>query len=128
MGRRPVLGVKNALNQVAFRPREKGPLVRGCELPTLLASQEPFSLFSGLFFFFLPSLWEISIVIYIYIYIYISLSSVYPPPALASHPCLYLSARPIGYSFWHSVSCCGLHRAVQGSHPHQWDQSVSCGY
>ena len=68
MGRRPVLGVKNALNQVAFRPREKGPLARGCELPTPLASQEPLSFFSGLFFFFLPSLWEISVVIYIYIY------------------------------------------------------------
>ena len=66
MGRRPVLGVKIALNQVAFRPREKGPLARGCELPTPLASQEPLYLFSGLFFFFLPSLWEISVVIYIY--------------------------------------------------------------
>ena len=122
MGRRPVLGVKNALNQVAFRPREKGPLARGCELPTPLASQEPLYLFSGLFFFFLPSLWEISVVIYI------SLSSVYPPPTLASHSCLYLSARLIGYSFWHSVSCCGLHHTVQGSHPHQWGQGVSCGY
>ena len=59
---------------------------------------------------------------------YISLSSVHPPPTLVSHPCPYSSARPICHSFWHSMSCCGLHRTVQGSHPHQWGQGVSCGY
>ena len=59
---------------------------------------------------------------------YISFSSVHPPPTLVSHPCPYLSARPIGYSFWYSVSCCGPHHSVQGSHPHQWGQGVSCGY
>ena len=26
------------------------------------------------------------------------------------------------------LSSCGPHRAVQGSHPHQWGQSVSCVY
>ena len=59
---------------------------------------------------------------------YISLSSVYPPPTLVSHPCPYLSARPIGHTFWCSVSYCGPYRTVQGSHPHQWGQGVSCGY
>ena len=49
---------------------------------------------------------------------YIPLSSVHPPPTLVSHPCPYSSAHPIGHSFWHSASCCGPHRPVQGSHPH----------
>ena len=59
---------------------------------------------------------------------YISFFSVHPPPTLVSHPYPYLSARFIGYSFWRSVSYCGPHRIVQGSHPHQWGQGVSCGY
>ena len=62
------------------------------------------------------------------LYCYIPLSSVHPPPTLVSHPCPYSSARPIGHSFWRSVSCYGPHRTVQGSHPHQWSQGVSCGY
>ena len=49
---------------------------------------------------------------------YIFLSSIHHPPTLVSHPCLSSSARPIGHSFWCSVSCCGPHRPVQGSHPH----------
>ena len=65
-----------------------------------------------------------SLLLYIYIYI----SFVYPHPTLVSHPCLYLSACPIGNFFWHSVSCCGPYHTVQGSHPHQWGQGVSCGY
>ena len=60
--------------------------------------------------------------------VYIYFSMVHPPPTLVSHPCSYLSARPIGYSFWHFVSCCGPHRTVQGSCPHKWGQGVSCGY
>ena len=59
---------------------------------------------------------------------YISLSSIHHPPTLVSHPCPYSSARTIGHSFWCSVSCCGPYRTVQGSHPHQWGQGVSCGY
>ena len=51
---------------------------------------------------------------------YIFLSSVHPPPTLVNYPCLSSSARPIDHSFWHSVNCCGPHRRVQGSHPHQW--------
>ena len=52
----------------------------------------------------------------------------HPPPTLVSHPCPYLSARPIGHFFWRSVSCCGPHRIVQGSRPHKWGQGVGCGY
>ena len=59
---------------------------------------------------------------------YISLLLVHPLPTLVSHLCPYLSARPIGHSFWHSVSCCNPNRTVQGSHPHKWGQDVSCGY
>ena len=50
---------------------------------------------------------------------YIFISSVHHPPTLVSHPCLSSSARPISHSFWRSVSYCGPHRPVQGSHPHQ---------
>ena len=102
MGRRLVLGVKNTQNQTALRPREKGPRARGCELAAPLASQEPLS--------FLrvstspPPLGDLCS--------YISFSSVYPPPTLVSHPCPYLSARPIGYSIWRSVSYGGPHRTV----------------
>ena len=47
------------------------------------------------------------------------LSSIHPSPTLVSHPCLSSSARPLSHSFWRFVSCCGPHRPVQGSHPHQ---------
>ena len=50
---------------------------------------------------------------------YLFLSSVHPPSTLVSHSCLSSSACPLSHSFWHSVSCCGPHRPVQGSHPHQ---------
>ena len=59
---------------------------------------------------------------------YIFLSSVHSPPTLVNHPCLSSSARPIAHSLWRFVSCCGPHRPVQGSHPHQCGQGVSCGY
>ena len=71
MGRRLVLGEKNIQNQTALRPREKGPLARGCELPAPLPSQEPLSFlwalffsFFPFFFFFFSFLCEISVVIY----------------------------------------------------------------
>ena len=121
MGRRLVLGVKNALHQTALCPKEKGSLTQECELPTPLASQEPLS--------FLWAFWPPSLSPALGdLCCYILLSSIHPPPTLFSHSCPYSSARPIGHSFWHSVSCCGLHRTVQGSHPHQWDQGVSCEY
>ena len=62
------------------------------------------------------------------LFCYILLSSVHRPPTLVNHLCLSSSARPIGHSLWRSMSCCGLHRPVQGSHPHQCGQGVSCGY
>ena len=62
------------------------------------------------------------------IWYYISLPLVHPLPTLVSHPCQYLSARPIGHSFWCSVSCCGPDSTVQGSRPHKWGQGISCGY
>ena len=95
---------------MALRPKGKGFLVRGCEFPTPIASQELNPPHLG-------DLW-----------CYISFSLVHPPPTLVSHPCSYLSARPIGHSFWRSVSCCGPDRTIQGSHPHKWGHGVSCGY
>ena len=98
-------------DQTALRPKEKGLLIRGYEFPAPLLSQEPpFPLF------FVRSL------------LFYILSSIHLPPTLVSHPCPYLSAHRIGYSFQHSVSCCGPHHTVQGSHQHQWGQGVSCGY
>ena len=111
-------------DQTALCPREKGLFVRGCDFPAPLVSREPLFLllFPSYFSFFSPpfSLRDL--------YCYISFSFIHPPPTFVSHPCPYLSARPIGYSFWRSVSCCGPQRTVQGLHPHQWGQGVSCGY
>ena len=59
---------------------------------------------------------------------YISLPLVHPLLTLVSHPCPYLSARPIDHSFWCSVSCCGPDSTVQRSRPHKWGQGISCGY
>ena len=52
----------------------------------------------------------------------------YPGSTLVSHPCLYLSARPISHSFWRSVSCGDPDSTVQGSCPRKWGQDVSCVY
>ena len=104
MGRWLVLGVKNALHQTALCPKEKGPLTQECELPTPLASQEHLSFLWA--FLFLPlSPFGRSLLLYIPLFRH-------PPSTLVSHPCPYLSARPIGHSFWHSVSCYGPHRTV----------------
>ena len=64
MGRWLVLGVKNTQNQTALRPREKGPIARGCKLPAPFVSQEPLSFLRASFSPSTPLLWEISVVIY----------------------------------------------------------------
>ena len=127
--RRLILEVKNTQNRAVQRPKEKGPLARGRESPTPLGHTGASFLSLG------PPLLLLSPPIFLAspldrgdLCCYIFLSFVHPPPTLASHPCLFSSTRPIGHSFWCSVSCCGPHRSVQGSHPHQWDQGVSCGY
>ena len=103
---------------MALRPRGKGLLVRGCEFPAPLTSQEHF--------FFLPLFppppYGGSLMLYIF------LSLVHPPPTLVSHSCPYLSVHPIGYSFWRSVTCYGPHHIVQGSCPRKWGQGVRYGY
>ena len=113
MRRRLVFGVKNTQNRVAQHPREKGPLARGRESPTPLGHTGASFLSLGLPLLLgrPPALGDL--------YCYIFFSSVHPPPTLVSHPCLSSSARLIDHSFWRSVSCCGPHRHVQGSHPHQ---------
>ena len=121
--RQLVLGVKNTQNRATQRPREKGPLARGWESPN--SSRTPGSSFLSLSLHLLllgrpPNRGDLCC--------YIFLSFVHPPPTFVSHPCLSSSAHPISHSFWRSVSCCGPHRPVQGSHPHQWGQDVSCGH
>ena len=109
---RLVLRGKNAQDRTAQGPREKGPLARGLESPTPLASQEPLSFSWASSSQATHSLWDLCC--------YISYSSIHLPPTLVDHPCPYSSARPIGHSFWRSVSCCGPHRTVQGSHLLPW--------
>ena len=86
-------------------PREKGTLARGLESLIPLASRGPLSFSWGPFSFLRPfSLWDLPC--------HISFSSIHLLPTLVGHPCLYLSARPIGHFFWGSMSCCSPHRAV----------------
>ena len=106
MRRRLVLGMKGTQNRAAQRPREKGPLARGRECANSSRSRRSLRPVSGPI-----SLGGLCC--------YLFLSSVHPPPTLVSHPCLSSSARPLSHSFWRSVSYCGPHRPVQGSHPHQ---------
>ena len=98
--RRFVLGMKDTQNRAAQRPREKDPSLEDENAPTPLDHARASPLFLGLC-------------------CYLSLSYVHPPPTLVSYPCLSSSARPLSHSFWCSMSCCGPHRLVQGSHPHQ---------
>ena len=121
MRRRLVLEVKNTQNRTGNVPRRKDPSPEdgNSQLHSHPRSLSPFfgpSSSSPV----LPALGDLCC--------YISLSSVHPPPTLVSHPCPYSSARPISHYFWRSVSCCGPHRTIQGSHLHQWGQGISCGY
>ena len=61
MRRRLVLGVKNTQNRTTQRPKEKGRLAWGRELPTPLASQEPLSF---LWAFWPPSCFGWSLLLY----------------------------------------------------------------
>ena len=112
----------------------KGPgrgdhLARGLESPNPLASLEPLHhLWASLFLLAFLFSWPSSFSFLGDLSCYILLSSAHPPPTLINHPCLSSSARPIGHSLRRSVSCCGPYRPVQGSHPHQCGQGVSCGY
>ena len=45
-----------------------------------------------------------------------------------AHSMMIAWVKTISHFFWRSVSCCGPHRPIQWSHPHQWGQGVSCGY
>ena len=107
MRRRLVLGMKDTQNRAAQRPREKGPLARGRECVNPSLSRRSLPPISGPF----PHLGGLCC--------YLFISSVHPPSTLVSHPCLSSSACPLSHSFWRSVSCCGPHRPVQKSHPHQ---------
>ena len=59
MRRRLVLGMKGTQNQVAQRPREKGPLARGWEYANPSRSRRSLLPVSGP-----PTLWVVSVVIY----------------------------------------------------------------
>ena len=102
-----VLRMKGTQNQAAQSPREKEPLTRGREYTNPSRSRRSLLPVSG------PPIFLGGLCCYLL------LSSVHPPPTLVSHPCLSSSARPLSHSLWRFVSCCGPHRPVQGSHPHQ---------
>ena len=76
---------------------------------------------SGVFRTAIPPLREVSLVIYP------SAPFILVVHLLTMQVATWVSV-PSNASFWRSVSSCGPHRAVQGSHPHQWGQSVSCVY
>ena len=104
----------------AKNTESNGPMPQGERTPRLRMWIPNSSRFPWAFFFpalLLGDLW-----------CYISFLLVHPPPTLISHPYPYLSARPIGHSFWRSESCCGSERTFQGSCPHKWGKGVSCGY
>ena len=107
MRRRLVLGKKGTQNWAAQCPRKKGPLTQGRECANPSRSRRSLLLVSG------PFLPLGGLCCYLFLF------SVHPPLALVSHPYLSSSACPLSHSFWRSVSCCGPHHPIQGSHPHQ---------
>ena len=64
MRRRLVLRVKNTQKRAAQRLREKGPLIRGWESPTPLATPRASLLSLSLLLLRPPPLWVISVIIY----------------------------------------------------------------
>ena len=113
MRRRLVLGMKGTQNRAAQSSQREGtPCSRtGMRQPPLDHAGASPLFWASLLFFSASSLGGLCC--------YLFLSSVHPPPTLVSHPCLSSTACPLSHSFWRSVSCCGPHRLVQGSHPHQ---------
>ena len=95
--------------------------IRGYEFSSGFIKQSTKKDVSPLFSFFCPPLLRKASYI-------ISFFLDHPGPTLVSHPCLYLSARPISHSFWRSASYGGPGSTAQGSCPHKWGQDVSCGY
>ena len=128
MRRRLVLRVKNTQNRAAQRLREKGPLARGWESPTPIGHTRASFLSLGIHLPLGPSGPLSPRLLLGDFCCYIFFSSIHLPPKLVSHSYLSSSARPIGHPFWRSVSCRGSYCSVQGSHPHQWGQSVNFGY
>ena len=122
MGRRLAWGVMEDDQIEAKNIESDGPTSVGERTPGLRMWTPSSSRFPGASLHSSPPplFWEIFAVIYPFF--------LHPPPTLVSHLYPYLSARPIGYSFWRSVSCCGPHCTIQGSRPHKWGQGVSCGY
>ena len=113
MRRRLVLGMKGTHNRAAQSSQEEGTShsrMGMCQTP--LNHARASLLFLGLSPLFAPPSLD-------GLCCYLFLSSVHPPPTLVSHPCLSSSALPLSHSFWRSVSCCGPHRPVQGSHLYQ---------
>ena len=96
-------------------PRSQGEGTPRLRTRILSSSRIPGAslLFLGLLLPGPPFLWDLCC--------YISYSSILLLPTLVGHPCPYSSARPIGHFFWRSVSCCGPHCTVQGSHLLPWD-------
>ena len=76
MRRQIVLGMKGTQNQVAQRPKEKGPLARGQEYANPSRSRRSLHSVSG------PPLWVVSVVIYsslpFILLLHLSVIHVYP--------------------------------------------------
>ena len=85
------VGAKNTeLDGLTIRGKELP--IRGYEFPSGLTYQERNGgIYTPLPREKTPLLWKISCIIYLFL--------VHPRPTLVSHPCPYLSARPISHSF-----------------------------
>ena len=119
MGRRLVLGVKNALHQTALCPKEKGSLTQECELPTPLASQEHLSFLWA--FLFLPlSPFGRSLLLYIPLFrssSFYTCQSSMPILECTSHRPLFLALCEL---LWPPSHCLGVTSTSMGSGYQLW--------
>ena len=120
--RRLVSRVKNTQNWAAQRPKEKGPLTRGRESPTLLGHTGVSFLSLGLpLLLSRPPYFGWSLLLYIPLF---RSSSSYTCQSsmlilkCTSHRTFFLALCKL---LWPPCP-------VQGLHPHQWGQGISCGY
>ena len=102
MRQRLVLGMKGTQNQVAQRPREKGPLARGQEYANPSRSRRSLPSVSG------PPLWVVSVVIYsslpFILLIHLSIIHAYPQvhvPSVILSGALWATVAPIALSRGH---------------------------
>ena len=123
MRRLLVLGVKNTQNRAAQRPRKKGPLARGRESSTPLASWEPLSFFWASSFFLAvppPPLFVRSLLLYILLLRSSSSYTCQPSMSIlecTSHQPFFLALCKLQ---WPPSPCPGITSTLMGSGCQLW--------